>query len=157
MHNDLHHVTVFVRDMDRALHLFRDILGFELLWRKVPVGGRKLSALVDIPDIELELAFLQGRPGGVAVELARMIRPTLGEPQAKIEGPGTSGLCLMVKDLDGVHQRLTEEGWSPFTACMEMMTPEGDPIRAFCFRTDEGMNVELIEEVAVPDQKTGGA
>jgi len=40
MPNDLHHVTVFVRNMDRALHLFQDILGLELLWRKAPVGGR---------------------------------------------------------------------------------------------------------------------
>ncbi len=41
MHNDLHHVLVFVSDMGRSLHLFKDILGFEIVWRKdkVAVGN----------------------------------------------------------------------------------------------------------------------
>jgi catechol 2,3-dioxygenase-like lactoylglutathione lyase family enzyme len=31
MHNDLHHVLIFVSDMGRSLHLFKDILGFEMV------------------------------------------------------------------------------------------------------------------------------
>ena len=29
---NIHHVSIFVADMDRAIHLFRDILGFEMSW-----------------------------------------------------------------------------------------------------------------------------
>jgi len=143
---DLHHVTVFVADMDRSLHLFRDILGFDLIWRKEKVGGHQLSALVGIPEFEVELLFLQRQAGnGVGIELARMILPAMEKNSAKLADMANVGLCLGVEDLDGIHTRLTNEGWTPFTPCMDFATPDGDSVRGFCFRTDEGMNVELIE------------
>jgi len=153
MANDLHHASIFVTDMDRALHLFKDILGFELLWRVSPVGGRKLSALLGIPDMKAELAYLQGRSGGVGVELVRLIRPTMDESPIRFGKAGMLGLSLVVEDLNGLHQRLTEEGWTPFTPCMQIRTPQGDPVRVFCFRTEEGLTLELIEEVASSAQE----
>lgn len=149
MANDLHHVSVFVADMDRALHLFKDILGFELLWRVPSAGGRKLSALLGIPDMEAELAYLQRSTNDVAIELSRLIRPTMDTPPVQFGGVGTIGLSLIVEDLDGLHRRLSEEGLTPLTPCMEMRSPEGVLIRVFCFRTEEGVTIELIEQESV--------
>ena len=145
MPSDLHHLTVFVVDVDRSLHLYRDILGFEIIWRKDKVGGRNFSALIGVPDIEIELVYLQSRTGGIAIELTRMIRPFLKEIAGGINGLGITGICLTVENLENIHQRLTEEGWKPFTPCVDLTPPDGGPVRGFCFRTDEGMNVELIE------------
>lgn len=145
MQNALHHIAIFVSSMERALHLFKDFLGFELVWGVSQIGGQKLAAMVGVSSIEAEMAYLRGRPSGVALELIRMIRPPMKKDEVVFGAPGTAILSLVVKDLDGLNSRLKEEGWAPLTSPMEIYSPERDPIRAFCFRTEEGLTVELIE------------
>ena len=145
MPNDLHHVTLFVTDMDRSLYLYQDILGFELLWRRDRVGGRQFSAFIGVPDIELELVFLKARTGGVALDLARIIQPVTEKSSTLVEDLAKVGLCLAVEDADKLHKKLIEEGWIPFTPCVDFPSPDGDSVRGFCFRTDEGVNVEIIQ------------
>ena len=76
-----------------------------------------------IPDIEIELVYLQSRTGGIAIELTRMIRPSLKEIAGGINGLGITGICLTVENLENIHQRLTEEGWKPFTPCVDLTPP----------------------------------
>jgi len=146
MRSALHHVSVFVSEMDRSIYLFRDILGLELSWRIPKVGGKKLSALLGIPDMEVELTYLRSISDGVAIELCRLIHPAVDRAPVRFGGPGTVGLSLTVDDLDGLHRRLSEEGWGPFTPCTEMRSPGGDPIRLFCLKTEDGLLLELIEQ-----------
>ena len=145
MANALHHISVFVSDMDRSIHLFKDILGFELVWHVPKVGGQKLSTLLGIPNMKAELAYLQSSTGETAVELARLFCQSLETHPMRFGIPGTAGLSLVVDDLDRLHQRLTKEGWSPLTSCLPMRSPEGDNIRAFCIRVEDSLNLEFIE------------
>lgn len=144
MANALHHISVFVSNMDRAIHLFRDILGFELIWRISKVGGQQLSALVGIPIMKTELAYLRSSTDEVAVELARLIQPTFEGNAVCFGMPGTAGLRLVADDLDRLHQRLTQEGWNPLTPCLPMLSPEGENIRVFCIRVEDRLTLEFI-------------
>ena len=145
MANVLHHVSVFIADMDRGLYLFGDILGFELLWRVPKVGGQRLSALLGIPNMEVELAYLQSSADSVAIELSRLIHPLMEVSPVSFGHVGTIGLSLVVEDLDGLHQRLTKEGWNALTPCLPMCSPEGDNIRGFCIRVEDSLTLEFIE------------
>jgi len=147
MSTDVHHIAVFVVDLERTLQLFRDILGFSLVWRVASVGGSKLSTVVGIPGMKAEIAYLEEQPGGVAVELVRLIQPSKERMPDDFGVPGSVTLSLVVESLDGLYQRLCKEGWKPLTQSVDIRTPGGDPIRMFCFRTDEGLMVELIEFV----------
>jgi len=146
MAGSLHHVVVFVTDIERSLHLFRDLLGFDLVWGIGRVGGRKMSALVGIPDLEAEMAYLQNNPSSVAVELLHVVGPPMTHDPVRSTQPGRVGLSLVVDNLDEIHRRLTEEGWPPFTPCMDIISPEGKSVRVFCFRTEDGLTIELIED-----------
>jgi catechol 2,3-dioxygenase-like lactoylglutathione lyase family enzyme len=142
----IHHVALYVRDMERSLHLFQDLLGFQMQWRLPSVGGRKLSALLGIPGIEAEIAYLQNQKNPVALELVRLVHPP---STAKSEGstaPGQALISLSVRDLDGLYTNLEKDGWKPFTPAIAMPTPQGTMARICCFRTEEGMTIELIEE-----------
>lgn len=147
MASDLHHFSVMVADLNRTIYLFRDILGFKLRWRLPKVSGKKFSQLFAIPDLEMELAYLQDQSNKIGLELSRLIRPVKEIKSIPVGSPGTMGLSLMVEDLEGLHRRLTEEGWVPFSPPIEMVSPEGDPLRLFCFQTEEGLTLELIEPV----------
>ena len=157
MGNYLHHVSIFVTDMERALHLFRDILDFELLWRVPNVGGQKLSALLGITDMEAELAYLQSSPYGVAIELSRLIRPEMDASPVRFGMIGSIGLSLVVEDLGGLHKHLTKEGWIPLTPCLHMRSPESENIRVFCVRVEDSLTLEFIEQnsVSIKNGETG--
>ena len=142
----LHHVALFVADMDRARFLFQDILGFESAWHAPMVKGNRMAALLGIPEVKMEITYLRNREDDVAVELCRMIHPAAKKQSIPFGSPGITSLSLEVVNLDQLHQRLSREGWTPFSPCLDMRDPEGHPVRLFCFSIEEGMVVELIEK-----------
>lgn len=146
MGTQLHHVSISVTDMKRNLYLFKDILGFELKWHIPCAGGKRLSTLLGIPGIEVELAYLQSPQGGVALELSRLLHPTMDAPTTPFSSSGSVSLSLTVEDLEQMHARLTEEGWKPLSPCLNLCSPAGDSFRAFCLHTGDGLTLELIGE-----------
>jgi len=153
MPNDLHHIAVFVSNMDKTLRLFQDCLGFELAWRLSRVGGNKLSALLGLEGIEAEMAYLRGVSGSVGVELVRLIHPSLSGDKSHPYSPGTVTLSLIVEDLDGLHRSLQENGWTSLTPPLQMRSPEGEPLKVLCFRTDDGVTIELLEKEPAHSKK----
>lgn len=153
MANAVHHVSVFVSDMDRSLNLFKDILGFKLVWRVLKAGGQKLSELLGIADMEADLAYLRSQPNGVGVELSHLIRPALDVPPVPFGSVGTVGLSLLVENLDDLHHRLAKGGWNPLAPCTPMVNPDGDPIRVFCIRVEGSLTLEFIELNGASDLK----
>lgn len=148
MPNDLHHVAVFVDDLDRTVHLFKDFLGFDVAWRLSEAGGRGLSDVMGVPGMKAEIAYLRSGSVGSALELVRIIRAS---PEEEPAGKGASArvvLSLNVDDLDGLHQRLSEEGWTPFTQAVRLVSPDGHPIKMFCFPVENGFTIELIQLAA---------
>ena len=142
MTQSLHHMILFVKDMDRSIRLFQDVLGFNQLWRLPRVGGKKLSAVMGLPEMQAEIAYLVARTGGTAVELVHL----LDGSSAPSGQAGGTGLSLAVENLSGLHRKLVDEGWKPFTEPAKMLSPEGGEINMLCFRTDEGLLVELFEK-----------
>jgi catechol 2,3-dioxygenase-like lactoylglutathione lyase family enzyme len=146
----LHHVAVFITDVNRSLHLFRDILGLTLLWQ-APVKGRTMAALMGLPEVEAELFYLQGENGGPALELIRLIRPGRSEIPPLLGSRGSVTLSLQVKEIESLHQRLTKEGWNPNTPCLQLLSPQGQAVKLFSLRTEEGLALEFIEEMEPAD------
>jgi catechol 2,3-dioxygenase-like lactoylglutathione lyase family enzyme len=144
MTSDVHHIAIFVRDMDRALHLFEDLLGFALTWRKSQIDVSKLSAMLGSSTAEAELAYLQGRPDGAAIELICPSQAVIDNDVIPYGGSGSGHLSLVVEDLDGLCQSLNEEGWPLLTPIMPITTPGGDPERICFFRTEDGLTIELV-------------
>lgn len=144
----LNHISIIVKDMERAIHLYQNLLGFKVIWHQKKVGGGKLSAMLGIPGFECEMVYMQRAPDGAALELIRTIHPrTENNADLRFGALGSVGLSMQVEEIDRLHERLSIEGWQPFSECMELMTPKGVPIRAFCFATDEGVTVELFQEM----------
>jgi catechol 2,3-dioxygenase-like lactoylglutathione lyase family enzyme len=138
----LHHVSIFVRDMERSLELFVDLLGMRRVTHLKGVKGRRLSRLLGIADFAADMVFLKHPEQPVSLEL---VHQTGGEPQCpRSTGLNGFGLSLLVNDLEGLHRRLMEKGWAPISQPLEMVDPGGEPIKLFCFPTDEGLLVELI-------------
>ena len=140
----IHHVIVFVTDLEKSLGLFQGILGLELKWRLPEVGGRKMAAVLGLENIKAEMAYLTADNDQAAVELVRLLSDA--PPVFQKDIIGGAGLSLTVESLENVHGLLTAAGFSPFTPPVEMLSPDGQTVRMFCFRTAEGLLVELFEK-----------
>jgi hypothetical protein len=132
--------------MDRAVGLFRDILDFKLEWRVPKAGGNELSALLGIPEMAAELAYLINESNGVGIEISNLMNPPMDDSPCKFGNIGTCCFSLSVNNLDGLYTRFTKEGWTPISPCQELKPPGGIAARAFCVRLEPGVLLELIEE-----------
>jgi catechol 2,3-dioxygenase-like lactoylglutathione lyase family enzyme len=140
----LHHVSIFVSDLERSLTLFRNYLGFELVWRLPQLKGKKISELLTIPGMEAEVAYLTSPTNGVAIELTYLQKPRMECQPVRFGAVGSVGLSLFVEEIEGLHGRLSDEGWLPLSPIVDLQSPDGLPIRVFCIRTEEGVVIELI-------------
>ena len=142
----LHHVAIIVQNMDRSVHLFRDLLGCELSWHLPRVRQEMLGTILGLPGAEVELAYLEHPHTGTGLELVAILAPEPpGPPDTGPAGPGTLSVCICVDDIDGLYRQLPEQGWQPYTDIMPVNTPDGQQGRIFCFHTDEGVMVEILE------------
>lgn len=141
----MHHVSIFVKDMERALELFNGILGLEIIQRLQGVKGSAISKLLGMPDFQADMVFLKHPDQRVCLELVHQTGP----PSSPVQGgPAEFGISLTVPDLDAVHADLERAGWDPLSEPLAMTDPSGRSIRLFCFRTGEGLMVELIQQAA---------
>ncbi len=138
----MHHVSIFVQDMKRALQLFNGILGMPITQQLEGVQGSSISTLLGIPDFRGDMAFLKHPDQQICLELVRQTRG----PQGGNSDISGFGISLAVPDLDAVHANLNREGWNPLSEPLDMLDPSGRNIRLFCFRTEEGLMVELIQK-----------
>ncbi len=155
MKNQIHHVILFVKDIDRSIKLHRDYLGFEVEWRVGPVGGQQMAAIIGIPGIETEIAYLKS-PFGAALELMQLTKPEF-DKACKIDFgmPGSVGVTIEVENVENLWHRFNETDWQPLTSCQQIYSPAGELIKVFCFRTEEGVVVELIEFQTKVDENSG--
>jgi catechol 2,3-dioxygenase-like lactoylglutathione lyase family enzyme len=144
MKTNLHHVSLFTNDLERSLFLFKDLLGFEEIWRIGPLGGKGMASLFGLDDIRAQLVMLQSK-SGFLLELILLIDQPLEAFQGPPALPAPASLSLEVEDLDSLHQSLGPQGWTPFTPVTQIPTPDGKMVRMFCIRTDENVLLELLE------------
>jgi glyoxylase I family protein len=139
------HLCVGVRDMDRSLGFYRDLLGFDVVF-DVELEGPSLEAVTGTRGSKGRM--VGGLVGGVVVELL-----ALGLTDAPSPGPhlGYTNMSFSVPDLDAAHRRLVEAGHQPAQAPVDIggvrmffvLDPDGTPIELVEFPNGEHDSAEL--------------
>jgi len=135
-----HHVAISVRDMERALRFYRDLLGFEVDWEKPHYSGERFARVVGLENATARVVMLRG-PGG-RMELFQYLTPvgagTRGCRQCDF---GLTHVALEVKGIQTMFKRLREAG-VPFNCPPQNLRPG---VWATYMQDPEGNTVELIE------------
>jgi catechol 2,3-dioxygenase len=122
---ELGHVSLFVRDLDRALRFYRDLLGLAETGRGKDGRIAFLSAGVHHHDLSLEIARAEG------------LSPERG-------APGLYHIAFSVgrsrADLEAARQDVERQGLAPYG---EM----DGPSPCFCIRDPDGNEVELYVDL----------
>ncbi|WP_455367246.1 VOC family protein [[Eubacterium] cellulosolvens] len=140
---DAHHVAIIVKDVERSIKFYRDILGLELLYT-TSAKGEELSKGVGLKNAELKTAMF--RTGNNLIEVTAYINPK-GRPQDRLPCDlGQMHVAFKVKNLIKLYEELRNKG-------VQFNTPpnvvkEG-PMKGWVwtyFKDPDGALLELVEE-----------
>lgn len=128
------HVAIIVRDIEQALHFYRDTLG---------IPPREIK---DVPTEQVRIAFLpMGGPNGSEIEL---IQPTVTDSSLtkflEKRGEGLHHICLEVDDIDATFADMLAKGASVLDK-QPRIAAEGRAIFLHPKGTN-GVLLELIEK-----------
>jgi catechol 2,3-dioxygenase-like lactoylglutathione lyase family enzyme len=137
------HTGLVVRDLERSLAFYRDLLGLEV-WRRATEEGSYIENVVGISNVRLEWAKLKA-PDGSVVELLQYhshpdSAPVENSPSNRL---GCSHVAFTVGDLDFTFSKLQLMG----VHCNNepQVSADGAAKVLYCHDPD-GIILELVEE-----------
>lgn len=140
----LHHTSLTVRDLDRALAFYRDLLGMEVLFEQEKKGGY-LAEIVGYDNAHVRMAQLAFPGGGHRLELFQYLQP---EPRGRPGDPrdiGITHVCLLVDDLGPLHGRLRDAGLEFYSDPIRVDTGVNAGGTGVYLHDPDGITLELFQ------------
>lgn len=128
------HVSIYVSDMDRSLHFYRDVFGFEPIFDD-KIEGAGLSAIAGVPDTHGRA--LGGRIGELRVELLELSNVPR---QPRPPGLGLAVLSMHVPNADAAYQSVLALGYRCRSAPVDVLGT-----RMFFALDPDGQGIEMVE------------
>lgn len=155
-----HHMALMVSDLQKAIRLWRDVLGFELAVETVIPDGPKpgpetfmypelLDDIFKVKGAESKMALLSSEEGAM-IELQECINPAVQQTPPENLRYGHTGiheLGLLVDDIDKWFKIVREAGYETQTDYVWQCASLG---RSFIFYDDEGNMIQMWEQLGDP-------
>jgi catechol 2,3-dioxygenase-like lactoylglutathione lyase family enzyme len=109
MINGVHHFGVTVRNLDKALDFFCNLLGLELV-ETHEASGERPETILGMPGASLRIAVLK-TPDGKNLELIEYVQPKGKEIDLKTCNFGVPHIALIVNDIQKIHDELSVKGY----------------------------------------------
>lgn len=139
------HAGLVVRDLERSLAFYRDIIGLKVRARMTE-SGEYIEKVVGIPGAVLEWAKLECPEGSLVelIEYKKGMGPAEENEKASADRRGFSHVAFTVRDIEDMYRTLNGRGFHcnnpPETS------PDGLVKVMYCHDPD-GIIVELVEEL----------
>ncbi len=139
------HGGVTVRDMDRSLVFYRDGLGLEQEFDRI-LDAPYLKAVLGLEFDHIRAVYLR-IPGGGFVELLEYVGIERMPAASRPCDYGAGHLCLYVDDVETLHARMVELGFSARSADIVDVTQGPNQGARSCYLADpDGYAVELFQK-----------
>ena len=103
------HIALMVRDLEKSLHFYRDLIGMEVLSPEEHEGG-PISEMTGMPDVHMREYRLRppggvngytraDSPGQLTLDLIEWLRPTSPFERYPIHHVPSGHICLGVEDV----------------------------------------------------------
>jgi catechol 2,3-dioxygenase-like lactoylglutathione lyase family enzyme len=137
------HTSFTVSNLDRALGLFRDGLGFEVTSR-APRDARLTERITGVPGADLMIAFV--RAPGHSIELIEYRAPAeKGRVNARPCDAGFAHIAFNVDDVDAALAAVEPHGVKPLSSPVTIDQGPNKGRRVVYTRDPDGITIEFIE------------
>ncbi len=140
------HAGITVSDLDRALGLYRDVLGMRVI-ADTTLTEPELAELLGLDSVELRIADLDTGDGRI-VELIQYLKPKGRRIAHESYDSGTAHIAFTVDDLAALSERLTRAGATIVSRRpVTISEPGGAFDGAICLyvRDPDGLILELVQ------------
>jgi len=155
-----HHMALMVSDLQKAIHLWRDVLGFELAVETVIPDGKEpgpntfmypklLDDIFKIKGARSKMALLSSAEGAM-IELQECETPAIQKtPKENLRyaHTGIHELGLLVDDIDHWFKTVRDAGYETQTDYVWQCASLG---KSFLFYDDDGNMIQMWEQLGDP-------
>jgi catechol 2,3-dioxygenase-like lactoylglutathione lyase family enzyme len=144
---NVRHAGIVVRDMERSLAFYRDLLGLK------PVidfteQGEFIATLTGAASVRLRMVKLVADNGGMVELLQFLSHPQSPRSNNHLWDTGPTHVAFTVENIDQIYKDWTAKGIE-FT-CPPQVDPPGTAKVTFC-RDPDGVYLELVELLSDPE------
>src|SRR3989344_967420 len=136
----IRHTGIVVSDLDKSLHFYRDLLGFEIVKDKLE-SGNYIDSVLSLKNASVRTIKMKA-PDGNLIELLYFKSHPKKPENTYITGLGCSHIAFTVDNVEKEYKRLLGEGIK-FNSSPEA-SPDGYAKVVFC-RDPKGAWIELVE------------
>ena len=152
---NVRHVGIVVKDLDRALYFYRDLLGLNVTQQATDESGDYIDNVLALREVQVTTVKLAADDLATRVELIRFHNQSVQTDRTlKTTSYGPTHVAFTVDDLDGIYRHLSAVGVR-FNAPPQI-APGGFVKLTYCLDF-EGNFVELVEELKTTTPKLAAA
>ncbi|MFL5953292.1 MAG: VOC family protein [Gaiellaceae bacterium] len=144
------HFGIQVADLDRSVEFYGNILGLELVTRWVR-DQEYIRELVGYPGVELHVAVFRLPYSETFLEILEYRNVERHPVDAATANPGTAHLCLYVRDIEGLYERLLAAGTRFVSGIKSPDVGPNSGGKVVYMIDPDGIRVELLETAKTLD------
>ena len=139
-----HHTGLQVESLDRSIAFYRDVLGFEEVFRWNPQAPY-IGELVGYPEVDLHAAILRMPGSDTFLELLEYRNVEREAVDTRTANPGTAHVAFFVDNLDTLYSELRGAGVASVSDPVSPTIGPNKGGRAVYMIDPDGIRVELIQ------------
>jgi catechol 2,3-dioxygenase-like lactoylglutathione lyase family enzyme len=144
MITQVRHVGVVVKDLEKSLYFYKDLLGLKIR-KEMEEEGAYIDIVLGLKKVLLKTVKLAPPPGGAGVELLYYVAPASAQrTPCAINERAITHFALTIEGLDQEYGRLLGQGVK-FISPPQVSLDGGAKV-AFC-QDPDGNYIELTEEI----------
>jgi len=149
----IHHTKIFVSDMERSIHFYRDLLKFELVYDAERSEVPAYDKCMGLESVHLKVAMLWYESEANSIGLIQFLHPDMNRWEPRITTAGFSTLAISVTDIDSEYERLKTAGVTSISDPVDIIRDGGRRTARCCYIHDpDGLPIELYEAFATLDK-----
>ncbi len=143
MLKSFYHTGFVVRDLERSVKFYSEVMGLELM-RQIEASGEMIEKVVGFKDAHLKAAFLS-MGNGHHLELIQYIVPPGSDTHTRRNDFGATHLAFYVEGLEENYEDLSQKGLR-FIGPPVSSVQDGKVVRRIAYAQDPDNNwLEFIE------------
>lgn len=150
MIQEMMHIGVTVKDLDRSVAFYRDVLGLRYIG-EIFMEGEGTDRLFQRKNCKARVAYLNGSEALMAppLELIQFVSEDAKEDKADLFKTSISEICFRTDDIEKEYKHLVENGVTCLSAPQAFdFTAQGfGKSKAIYFKDPDGIILELMQSI----------